>query len=848
MKPTPDSMTQSIDIENVLDFFQDLIRPKTTAPLLFTRRIGWSGDGKVAEGQSINRAPLQVGGRAFSEGWGDHAQSELELRFPSPAEAFEVLVGVQDLLRGNEPLATAARIVFTIEDVDGNALAASPELHVGDAPHALRAALGGARRVFLRARDLRFPADTLECPGFAHAAWCEPVVTLADGTTLRQADFEVLGSAPLISMACCRYNGRIFNFDEPGTIEHVESTPSLDRYRLEQTTPDGLLTIRVTATVYHDFPVIEWLPELLNRSDRPSAIVEDFRPLSLNLPLVDYSHRYVPCSLGLPMRYPIRDVVLRRTLGSKCLQSDFETEAVRLRERFPANRVHMEPDEGRSSAVWLPYFGLDFRADRGINIAIGWTGRWYADFEHLQVGFRLECGMPRTHFRVLPGETLRQPSIVLHHRKDLSVEEGQNQFRRFALAYHSPRKADGSLVRTPLPLSAWGGADDKSLLSLIAKAVEERLPYDMFWVDAGWFGTDRPVARDEFEGSDWWRTVGLWHVNRVVHPDGFRPVAAATRKAGMRFLLWFEIERAMIGTPVTEQHRDYFYPAPVGGGDSLLLDLGNPGARAWAVEQVDRLIREHGITDYRQDFNCDPAPVWDANDAPDRVGVSEMRHIAGLYAFWDELRRRHPDMLIDNCASGGRRIDIETNSRSICLFRSDMLGRPWYDCSDANQVMVSSLAQWVPLHSGGATPVEGDDYSILSGVSTGVDTPIARFAESPGYFDWARSIMAAVRRMMECFYGDFFLLTQHPETRRGLYAYQCDLPAEGRGFFIAFQRGGDPEDTERNFTLRAIVPDADYEVETFRGTTNRMKGADLRCLSVFLPEARQTRLVFYKKL
>ena len=841
-------MTQSIDIENVLDFFQDLIRPKTTAPLLFTRRIGWSGDGKVAEGQSINRAPLQVGGRAFSEGWGDHAQSELELRFPSPAEAFEVLVGVQDLLRGNEPLATAARIVFTIEDVDGNALAASPELHVGDAPHALRAALGGARRVFLRARDLRFPADTLECPGFAHAAWCEPVVTLADGTTLRQADFEVLGSAPLISMACCRYNGRIFNFDEPGTIEHVESTPSLDRYRLEQTTPDGLLTIRVTATVYHDFPVIEWLPELLNRSDRPSAIVEDFRPLSLNLPLVDYSHRYVPCSLGLPMRYPIRDVVLRRTLGSKCLQSDFETEAVRLRERFPANRVHMEPDEGRSSAVWLPYFGLDFRADRGINIAIGWTGRWYADFEHLQVGFRLECGMPRTHFRVLPGETLRQPSIVLHHRKDLSVEEGQNQFRRFALAYHSPRKADGSLVRTPLPLSAWGGADDKSLLSLIAKAVEERLPYDMFWVDAGWFGTDRPVARDEFEGSDWWRTVGLWHVNRVVHPDGFRPVAAATRKAGMRFLLWFEIERAMIGTPVTEQHRDYFYPAPVGGGDSLLLDLGNPGARAWAVEQVDRLIREHGITDYRQDFNCDPAPVWDANDAPDRVGVSEMRHIAGLYAFWDELRRRHPDMLIDNCASGGRRIDIETNSRSICLFRSDMLGRPWYDCSDANQVMVSSLAQWVPLHSGGATPVEGDDYSILSGVSTGVDTPIARFAESPGYIDWARSIMAAVRRMMECFYGDFFLLTQHPETRRGLYAYQCDLPAEGRGFFIAFQRGGDPEDTERNFTLRAIVPDADYEVETFRGTTNRMKGADLRCLSVFLPEARQTRLVFYKKL
>ena len=53
-------------------------------------------------------------------------------------------------------------------------------------------------------------------------------------------------------MACCRYNGRIFNFDEPDDrARRIHAV--LDRYRLEQTTPDGL-TIRVTATVYHDFP------------------------------------------------------------------------------------------------------------------------------------------------------------------------------------------------------------------------------------------------------------------------------------------------------------------------------------------------------------------------------------------------------------------------------------------------------------------------------------------------------------------------------------------------------------------------------------------------------------------
>lgn len=44
---------------------------------------------------------------------------------------------------------------------------------------------------------------------------------------------------------------------------------------------------------------------------------------------------------------------------------------------------------------------------------------------------------------------------------------------------------------------------------------------------------------------------------------------------------------------------------------------------------------------------------------------------SGLYAFWDALLARHPGLIIDNCASGGRRIDLETVSRSIPLWRTD---------------------------------------------------------------------------------------------------------------------------------------------------------------------------------
>jgi len=47
-----------------------------------------------------------------------------------------------------------------------------------------------------------------------------------------------------------------------------------------------------------------------------------------------------------------------------------------------------------------------------------------------------------------------------------------------------------------------------------------------------------------------------------------------------------------------------------------------------------------------------------------------------LCAFWDDLLRRHPHLIIDNCASGGRRMDLETMSCSVPLWRTDFPGDP----------------------------------------------------------------------------------------------------------------------------------------------------------------------------
>ena len=112
------------------------------------------------------------------------------------------------------------------------------------------------------------------------------------------------------------------------------------------------------------------------------------------------------------------------------------------------------------------------------------------------------------------------------------------------------------------------------------------------------------------------------------------------------------------GEEIDREHPEWLLS--VGESDNKLFDLGNPEARAWITDRVDSIIKASGVKIYRQDFNFDPLPIWKANEAPDRVGFLENRHAMGYLAYWDELVLRNPGLIIDSCASGGRRNDLET--------------------------------------------------------------------------------------------------------------------------------------------------------------------------------------------
>lgn len=171
-------------------------------------------------------------------------------------------------------------------------------------------------------------------------------------------------------------------------------------------------------------------------------------------------------------------------------------------------------------------------------------------------------------------------------------------------------------------------------------------------MDAGWYGSDTKPRPDEFE-SNWPIHTGDWRIRPLIHLNALKDVSKAAHDSGMKLLLWFEPERVISTTPVAVQHPEYFLASDEEQSGNRLLNLGNPDAWDYCFNTISGNIEELGIDCYRQDFNFSPLSYWRKNDEFDRRGITEIKHINGMYRLWDALLERFPNLIIDNCASGG---------------------------------------------------------------------------------------------------------------------------------------------------------------------------------------------------
>ncbi|KAA8999699.1 alpha-galactosidase [Paenibacillus spiritus] len=245
----------------------------------------------------------------------------------------------------------------------------------------------------------------------------------------------------------------------------------------------------------------------------------------------------------------------------------------------------------------------------------------------------------------------------------------------------------------------WGSPTTAKLLPLIDAAAEIGAEY--FCIDAGWYA----------EG-EWWDGVGEWLPSPERFPEGIVYVLDYIRKKGMIPGLWLELEVMGIHSPKLKDTDDSWFFMRHGrrvmDRSRYQLDYRNPKVRAYADSVIDRLVREYGVGYIKMDYNIN-AGIGTETDA-DSYGDGLLGHNRAYLEWLDGVFARYPELVIENCSSGGMRMDYAMLSRYSIQSTSDQ----------DNYVRYASIAAGSPA---GLTPEqsaiwsypmrEGDDNEVI---------------------------------------------------------------------------------------------------------------------------------------
>lgn len=313
------------------------------------------------------------------------------------------------------------------------------------------------------------------------------------------------------------------------------------------------LIVRCVAVEYADFPVAEWTLYFKNAGREDTPILENIQPL-------DATWR----------RGPDCEFLLHHAVGSPANGSDYGPLETRL---TPGTTKRISAAGGRPTNSDLSYFNLQAGME-GVILAVGWPGQWAAEFARDdRTGIRIRAGQELTHFKLLPGEEVRTPLVVLLFWKGDRID-AHNTWRRWMMAHSMPKP--GGELPPPQFVAASSrayeemiGANEANQIMHIDRYLEEDLKIHYWWMDAGWYIQQHG-----------WPQVGTWEVDPKRFPNGFKPISEHAHSKGVKTLVWFEPERVMPGTWLYEEHPEWLLrPTPA-------QEHPLAGMRSWSSSEL----------------------------------------------------------------------------------------------------------------------------------------------------------------------------------------------------------------------------------------------------------------------
>lgn len=297
--------------------------------------------------------------------------------------------------------------------------------------------------------------------------------------------------------------------------------------------------------------------------------------------------------------------------------------------------------DARSNTSAAPFFAVfNEQTGRGLAFHIMADCMWQFEVrKHFVSGgrkhVRIEAGMENSNMAITlqPGEALTLPKILYYeftNREDMEAY----RLHRYCKKRYRPKAF-------PVVYNTWMSNFDRVTLEGLTEQLMEAkaLGVEYFVMDAGWFGA--PNA--------WFGSVGDWEETQESGLMGQMTVLAdRVRAQGLKFGLWFEIERASVKSKAVNANPQYY----IFQNQNAFVDFGNPEACEYVFQVLAKHIRHYGIEYIKFDFN---ATLTYDNDQ-----TAMRKYMEGYQTFINRLGAEFPQVYLLNCASGGMRMSLSS--------------------------------------------------------------------------------------------------------------------------------------------------------------------------------------------
>ncbi len=351
--------------------------------------------------------------------------------------------------------------------------------------------------------------------------------------------------------------------------------------------------------------------------------------------------------------------------------------------------------------------------------------------------------------------------------------------------------------------------DVRKLTELAEEA--HRCGIEMLVCDDGWFGE----RRDSPQGG-----LGDWFVNEKKLEGGFRALRENLREKGMRFGLWFEPEMIAPQSRLFREHPDWVLqlhgrePGLCRG--QWVLDFSNPAVLDYLFERMASVIRENAVDYVKWDMNRPLCDVGSACLPADRQGELWHRHVLGVYELQERLLAEFPELLLENCSSGGARFDpgmLYYSPQIWCSDDMDPIERLVIHEGTALLYPLSAIGAHVCRDvndiTGRSAPFETRALTAMIG-TFGYELDITRLSEAeknaiPEQIQRYKSICRLIQE------GDYYRLASW-RLQHDLDITEVLSKDKAEGFVLLVQPLGVPNASSRRVCLRGLDAEAVYEV------------------------------------